>query len=183
MQASIPERSRLAVGLVLIFIGALFLIAQVVEIDVGDAAWPLLVIVPGLALLVIGLLVGGQPGVGLSIAGSITTMVGVVLVIQNQTGLYETWAYAWALVAPGGVGIGMLLSGITQGDRELATDGARTALVGVGLFLGFGIFFEGFVGLSGGGGFFAEPFIAAALVAIGIVVMTWGIADRRRGGD
>jgi hypothetical protein len=181
MQASSPERSRLAVGLVLIVIGALFLIAQVVEIDVGDAGWPLLVIVPGIALLVVGLLVGGQPGVGLSIAGSITTMVGVVLFYQNLTGLYETWAYAWALVAPGGVGLGMLLSGIAQGDRELATEGARTALVGVGLFLGFGIFFEGVVGLSGGGGLFAEPFVAAALVVIGIVVMIWGIVTRGRG--
>jgi hypothetical protein len=170
----------LAVGVVLILLGALFLIGQFVEIDVGDAAWPLLVIGPGVALLVIGLVIGGPPGVGLSIAGSITTMVGVVLFYQNQTGLYETWAYAWALVAPGGVGIGMLLAGIAQGDRELVTDGARTALVGVGLFLGFGIFFEGVIGVSGGGGFFAEPLVAAALVVIGVVVMVWGVVDRGR---
>ena len=43
----------------------------------------------------------------------------------------------------------MLIYGLGRGDRDLARDGFRTTLVGIGLFLGFAFFFEGVVGISG----------------------------------
>ena len=43
----------------------------------------------------------------------------------------------------------MLLYGLVHRDRELVGDGFRTTLVGLGLFLGFALFFEGVIGLSG----------------------------------
>jgi hypothetical protein len=88
-------------------------------------------------------------GLGLAIPGAIVTMVGLVLWVQETYDVYATWAYAWALVAPGGVGLGMFAYGLAHGDRELIGDGLRTALVGLGLFLGFALFFEGAIGLSG----------------------------------
>ena len=44
--------------------------------------------------------------------GGIVTMIGVVLAVQEAYGLYQTWAYAWALVAPGGVGVGLTVYGL-----------------------------------------------------------------------
>ena len=38
---------------------------------------------------------------GLAIAGSIVTVSGLILLIQDATAHYESWAYAWALVFPG----------------------------------------------------------------------------------
>jgi hypothetical protein len=180
MLATSPDRGRLVVGGVLILVGAVFLVGQVFDVRVEEYGWPLLVLVPGLAILVIGLLVGGPGGVALSIVGGITTMTGVVLGYQAVTDQWATWAYAWALVAPGGVGLGMFLSGLVQGDRELADSGGRVALVGVGLFVGFGLFFEGVIGLTTGRGLFEEALVPAALVVIGILVIAYGVLGGRR---
>ena len=40
-------------------------------------------------------------------------MLGLVLAYTNSTGDWPFWAYAWALVVPGGIGLGMYLQGIT----------------------------------------------------------------------
>jgi len=50
--------------------------------------------------------------------GGILTMVGVVLAVQEAYDLYQTWAYAWALVAPGGVGLGLTIYGLFTGRRD-----------------------------------------------------------------
>ncbi|HEV8489292.1 MAG TPA: hypothetical protein VGQ58_05850 [Candidatus Limnocylindrales bacterium] len=93
--------------------------------------------------------VGGRGGAGLAIAGGITTVTGLVLAFQNATGLWATWAYAWALVAPGGAGLGLLLYGLFTWQPDFVARGRGTLLVGLVLFVGFAIFFEGFIGLSG----------------------------------
>ena len=49
---------------------------------------------------------------GFAIAGSIVTTVGSVLLYQQTTGHWESWAYAWALVGPGAAGLGMLVYGL-----------------------------------------------------------------------
>ena len=64
-----------------------------------------------------------RDGSGLTVAGSIVTMVGLVLLYQNATGNWKGWAYAWALVGPGGSGLGMLLYGTRSGNRKMARDG------------------------------------------------------------
>ena len=57
-------------------------------------------------------------GLGLAIPGAILAMIGFVLWYQASTGLYATWAYAWALVVPTGVGLGMLLYGLAHRTRR-----------------------------------------------------------------
>ena len=146
-QAQTP--SGLVAGIVLVVIGVVFLLIRVVDVTIGSGSWPLWIIVPGLAMVAGSLAIPPRGGLGLAVPGTIIAIVGGILWVQDAYGLYATWAYAWALVAPTGPGLAMLVYGLVRGDRELAGDGFRTFLVGVGLFLGFGIFFEGVIGLSG----------------------------------
>ena len=132
--------------MVLVIIGAALLVPRVVDLSFGGATWPLWIVVPGLAMLVGSFFIPPRGGLGLAIPGAIVTMVGLVLWVQETYDLYATWAYAWALVAPTALGLGMLLYGLVQRDGELARDGFRTTLVGLGLFLGFALFFEGVIG-------------------------------------
>jgi hypothetical protein len=150
--ATPPRRSTppgLVAGVVLVIIGAALLLTRVVDISFGGVTWPLWIVIPGLAMLVGSFFIPPRAGLGLAIPGAIVTIVGLVLWVQEAYGLYATWAYAWALVAPTGPGLGMLLYGLVHRDGELVGDGLRTTLVGLGLFLGFALFFEGMIGLSG----------------------------------
>ncbi len=136
-------------GIILVVGGALLLVGRLTDISLGPSAWPLWLIVPGVAMVIGSFAIPPRGGLGLAIPGAILTMLGSVLWVQAATGLYSTWAYAWALVVPTGPGLGMLLYGLVRRDGELARDGLRTTLVGVALFIGFGLFFEGLLSLSG----------------------------------
>ncbi len=122
----------------------------------------------------------GGGGSGFAVAGAIVTVTGVVLAVQNQTGLWSTWAYAWALVAPGGVGLGLLVYGALTRQRELALAGAWALLVGLALFLGFAFFFESVIGLSGGRIRNLDVVLAAALVVLGLVIVVFSLRPARR---
>ena len=136
-------------GIVLVVIGVVVLLIRLVDTTLGSSSWPLWIIVPGLVMLIGSLAIPPRGGLGLAIPGTILALVGGILWVQDAYGLYGTWAYAWALVAPTAPGLAMLVYGLARGDRDLAADGFRTTLVGLGLFLGFGLFFEGVVGISG----------------------------------
>jgi hypothetical protein len=168
-----PPQAGIVAGLILVIVGSLFLLGRVVDITIGPHAWPLWIIVPGIAMVAGSLMIPPRGGLGLAIPGAIVTMVGLVLWVQEAYGLYATWAYAWALVAPTGPGLGMLAYGLARGDRELTGDGLRMTLVGLGLFLGFALFFEGVIGLSGervAGLDEALPVVAIGLGALMVVL-------------
>jgi hypothetical protein len=172
-------RRGIVAGVVLIGLGLLFLADRVVGVDLAKAGWPLFVIVPGILLFAWGVTMPGREGVGLAVAGGITTVVGLILAIQNATGLWATWAYAWALVGPGGSGIGMAGYGLARRDSALVASGVRSIAAGVGLFFAFGLFFEGLIGLSG------RPFLTTeagpyVLIVAGIVVVVLGLIRNRR---
>lgn len=164
-----PRRGAVFLGLALIVLGGLAMLAQVGGFSIG---WPAGIILPGVALIVGSILVGGPAGSGMAAVGGIVTMVGVVLAVQEAYGLYATWAYAWALVAPGGVGGGLTVYGLLARRGEDLRAGLTTLFVGVVMFLVGFLFFEGMIGLSGDR--FAEVSEVAVpllLVAIGIVVI------------
>lgn len=142
-----PQRGILVLGLALIGLGGLALLAQVGGLTIG---WPAWIIVPGIGLLVAAVVVGGPTGSGVAAVGGIVMMVGVVLAVQEAYGLYATWAYAWALVAPGGVGLGLAIYGLATGRRDDLRGGLGALGVGLVLFLVGFLFFEGVIGLSGG---------------------------------
>ena len=136
-----------ALGVLLIVLGGVFLIAQQTGFDIGDIRWPFWVIVPGLVLLVAGMLVPG--GSGMLIGGSVVTTVGLVLLYQDATDHWESWAYAWALVGPAASGVGSLLAGLRTGNSSMVRAGATGAMVGLGIFAAGYLFFEGILNISG----------------------------------
>src|SRR5918996_4517748 len=162
-------------GAVLIVAGVVFFVGQWLDIDWGAATWPFYVIAPGLALLAFGLT--QRNGSGLAVAGSIVTMVGLVLLYQNATDRWESWAYAWALVGPGGSGLGMLLYGARSGNRRMARDGFWQILTAIGLFLVGFIFFEGIIGISGERLPIPDWILPAAVIAIGVIVLIRGFTS------
>lgn len=167
-------------GGILIVLGLIFFAGNQLNIDIGEATWPLYVIAPGVALVTLGLT--QRHGSGLTIFGSIVTMVGLVLLYQNATDHWESWAYAWALVGPGGSGIGMLLYGTRSGDRKMARDGFWTILVAAGIF-GVGLlFFEGILGISGDRLPLPEWVLPVAVIGIGVLVLLRGLTFRDHRG-
>jgi hypothetical protein len=144
-----PASGGLVIGIIFVVVGGIVLVGQVLDVTLGANAWPLWIIVPGIAMVLGSFAIPRRGGLGLAIPGAMLTMVGLVLWVQEVYDLYATWAYAWALVAPTGVGLGMLVYGLVRRDPRLAAEGLRTTLVGLALFIGFGLFFEGVVGLSG----------------------------------
>ncbi|MEO8252320.1 MAG: hypothetical protein ABI578_07590, partial [Chloroflexota bacterium] len=163
-------------GAALIVLGLILFAAQQLNLDIGRAAWPFYVIAPGLALATLGLT--QRRGSGLTIAGSVVTMIGLVLLYQNANNRFESWAYAWALVGPGGSGIGMLLYGTRTGDRKMARDGFWTILAALGIFAVGLVFFEGIIGISGDRLPLPRWVLPVAVIVIGLLVALRGLTFR-----
>jgi hypothetical protein len=164
-----PQRGGLIVGLVLILLGGAALLVQLGGLSIG---WPIWIIVPGLALILGAVVVGDSGGAGMASFGGIVLMTGVVLAVQEANDLYRTWAYAWALVAPGGVGVGLSIYGLLARRGDDLRAGLVALFVGIVLFLVGFLFFEGVLNLSGDQfAAWTEAAVPLALVGIGILVI------------
>ena len=161
------SRGGLLVGALLIVLGAGALAVRETDLEIG---WPAWVILPGLALLLVAFAIPEPGGSGLAVVGGIVTAVGAVLAVQDATGTYASWAYAWALVAPGGVGAGLLLHGALTRHGEVAWGGLASLITGIVLFLVGFLFFEGVLHLDG------SRFGNLTDVTIPIVIMGIGAA-------
>jgi hypothetical protein len=176
-----PRQSTVIGGL-LILIGAILLVGNVVRIDLGHYGWPLLVIAPGILLIVVALTSSGFVSEGLAITGSILTVTGLILLYQNSTDHFESWAYAWALVFPAAVGAGMIIYGIAGQRPGNVRAGTRLVAIGVVLFLLGAAFFEGVIGL--GGYEFSRPsgaVVGAVIILLGAALLAVNLVSRRRG--
>ena len=165
--------------MILVVVGGALLLGQVIDISLAGITWPAWVVVPGVAMLVGSFFIPNRGGLGLAIAGTIVTIVGLILWVQEAYDLYSTWAYAWALVAPFGPGLGMLLYGLVHRDGQLVGNGFRTMLVGLGLFLGFALFFEGVIGLSGTPIANLDQVVPYAIVGLGVLLVVLSFTGRR----
>jgi hypothetical protein len=164
----------IVMGVVLILIGTIYLAVELVprlrDIDVAHYGWPVFVIVPGLVLVGVA---GAVPEAnGLCVPGGIVIMAGLVLFVQNVFNLFATATYTWALVAPGGVGVGLWLQGLVNEAPGLRATGAQAMGAGFVLFLLSALFFESIVHVSG----VRFPLLVRLLlplliIVVGIVVM------------
>lgn len=145
-----PGLTRTIVGVALIGLGAVWLIGQFFDLRLGQNLWPFLVIVPGVLLLGLALSTEGG-GDRLTIAGAIVTVTGLVLLYQNSFRHFESWAYAWALVAPGAIGLGQYIYGYLRDDAQKLASGKRLMSIGGVLFLAGIVFFELIINISGRG--------------------------------
>lgn len=178
-QSDPARRGAAALGLILIVLGVVALVGRALSFDLFAVGWPLFVLVPGILMFALAVGIGGRAGVAAAIPGGIVTMTGLVLTFQAATGLWATWAYAWALVAPGGVGLAFVLYGVLTRQRDLVQVGLPLLGIGLGLFLAFGLFFEAVLDLNGLAGGGLESLVAVGLIAIGIVVLLAGSLNRR----
>ena len=98
---------------------------------------------------------------GLAVPGAILAGIGGIFYYQNMTGDWESWSYIWSLI-PGFVGIGIIISGIIEGNfKEAISSGLVLLLISAILLFVFGSAF----GLSGG----ITQYWPALLIALGFI--------------
>lgn len=169
----------LFIGVGLIALGALFLLGQIFHLNVWAVLWPFFIIVPGL-LFFVGMAFVGRGGGPLAVPGSIVTMVGVLLLYQALTNHWESWAYAWALVAPTSVGIGIAIAGLWGNDSKAVRAGAGLIVVGLVIFLIFGVFFELILNISGmRNGSLGRLVLPLMLIGAGAIALVWALLPRK----
>ena len=168
--------SGAAVGIILVIVGAILLAGQLLDFGFDDLGWPMIIVGVGVALMLIGLFVANESGV--VVGGTVVTTVGLVLLYQNETGRWESWAYAWALVGPAASGLGLALWGIRSGDGRDVRNGMWGLLGGLAFFaVGF-LFFEGVIGISGEPFPIAEWVLPVVVIGIGLVILARGLVSR-----
>lgn len=171
-----PTSPAVTLGAVLIIIGLLLFVGQLTGFSIGQLGWPLIVVGVGIVLLAVGLFVNNEEG--LVVAGTITTTVGLVLLYQDQTGHWASWAYAWALVGPAASGLGLVIWGLRNGSASDIRTGTWALLTGLAIFVVGYLFFEGVIGISGEKLPLPEWVLPAVVIVFGVVVLGRGLMSR-----
>lgn len=162
-------RANAVFGAALIVLGIAFLIGELLDITIGQYIWPFFVIVPGIMLFLGALMLDEEVGQAVAMVSGIVTMVGLILLAQNITDAWASWAYAWALVAPTGVGVGLWLFGAVKERADMVKSGKDLVKVGLTIFVVAAIFFELVIGINGFGlGTYALPLL---LIGLGFVLL------------
>jgi hypothetical protein len=137
-----PEsRFRLLGGIILIIFGGFLMVArlfpEIAAWELYFQGWPITIIATGFVLFVLGL-VSNSPG--MTVPACLVSGIGGILLYQNNTGNWNSWSFAWALI-PGFVGFGVLLAGLLEGRlRSEASGGLWLIFISAVLFISFGAF-------------------------------------------
>ena len=138
------SRTQLALGVILILLGAWFLADKSVPafhaLFDKYTEFPLNMLVIGAGIFIVGLVLG-QPG--MSVPAAIVAGIGGIFYYQEMTNDYASWSYMWALI-PGFVGVGSVLAGLL-GDSTAHNlkRGLNLMVVSAVLFLVFSSFLGG----------------------------------------
>lgn len=157
------NRTTLILGILLILAGVYFVLVNAVpgfaDLINITFSWPVIVMLVGAGLLVLGLLTGTPE---MAVPAFIVAGIGGILYYQNMTGNWGSWAYLWTLI-PGFSGLGILAAWLL-GDRKKQS--VRSALDTIGtslvLFVVFGAFFGAFRDLG--------PYWPVLLIVAGLLV-------------
>lgn len=174
------DRGPLFLGGGLLLVGVILFIGNILQISFGDYLWPFIFIVPGLMVFLSALSTDRNSGEGLSILGAILLSLGLIFFLQAVTGLWATWAYIWALIAPTSIGLAQMVYGERKGRSTIVESGKRLAKIGVILFaVGF-IFFELIIGISGFGlRELGLPVIPSIFIFAGIIVLARALTQKK----
>ena len=137
-------RSQLALGVILILLGAWFLADKSIPAfhSFFDkyTEWPVNMLLIGGVIFILGLVLG-QPG--MSVPAAIVAGLGGIFYYQDATGDFASWSYMWALI-PGFIGVGTIVAGLL-GDNTAQNlkHGLNMMVISAVLFLVFSSFFGG----------------------------------------
>ena len=159
---------NLYLGILLLAWGVIFLAGQFIGSGFWSLFWPFIIILTGAAFFV-GMRAGGPRLSGLAIPGSIVSMIGLILLVQNTFHQWQTWSYAWALIIVA-VGTGLLIHASYGGSEGPRRAGRYLVRLGLILFLAFGVFFEVLFFLLGNH-YGSAIFWSVALIGVGIYIM------------
>jgi hypothetical protein len=170
--------TSIAIGIVLVVVGVFALAISLLGIDLTTYGWPLFVIIPGLTLLVIGFVGGGQSA---SVPGGVLTMLGLVLAYSDSTGDWPSFAFTWALIGPFGAGLGTYLQALRDRDAVALRRGRALMFAGLLIFMIGFVFFESILGISGSDyyGIIGKAALPALLIVIGITLLVRSIQRSR----
>jgi hypothetical protein len=176
-----PRRggSSAALGVVLVVLGIFALVIALTGYDLTENGWPLFILVPGLTLLVAGFVSFGAVA---TVPGGIVTMLGVVLAVTNSTGHWAVLAYAWSLVVPFGVGLGIYLQALRDRDQNGLRTGRTLLFVGFMIFLIGFVLFESILGISGRDTFgpWSKAALPVLLIIVGVVLFVRSVQRSRQ---
>jgi hypothetical protein len=162
------NRSQLALGLVLILLGAWFIAQRqfpaLNQLTLVYMSWPLNIVAAGALIFLIGLLVGAP---GMSVPAAIVAGIGGILYYQKVTSDFTSWSYMWALI-PGFVGVGEIVSGLLSQRTHKARSGVNLIVTSAVMFIIFAAIF-GRINILGPYG----P--AVLLILIGVWVLARGL--------
>ena len=162
-------RSQLALGAILILLGAWFLLDKSIPAfhTFFDkyAVWPFNLLLIGAAIFILALVLG-QPG--LAVPAAIVAGLGGIFYYQDATNDYSSWSYMWALI-PGFVGVGSVLAGLLgENTAHNIKRGLNLMVISAVLFLVFSSFLGGWALLGNFG-----P--AILLILLGVWVLGSGL--------
>jgi hypothetical protein len=160
-------------GILLVLLGIAILALQILPgwLDI-TISWPVIIILIGLGLLVLGLFTTTPD---LAIPACIVSGIGGILYIQDTNLLpWESWGYLWTLV-PGFVGLGELISGLIKGKRKQMMDGLETMVVSGVLFVIFGSLLGDIFG-----DFALGQYLPVILIGLGIFLLIRSLITPRK---
>lgn len=174
------DRGSILLGAGLLFMGVVLLAGRLLRIPFGEFLWPFIFIVPGALVFLSAISSDSSSGEGLSILGGILSTLGLVFLMQIVTGLWASWAYIWALVAPTSIGLSQMVYGNLKGRETIAASGLRLAKIGFSILaVGF-IFFELIIGISGFGlGRLGLPVFPMILIFFGAFMLVRSYLNNR----
>ncbi len=172
------RRAGIVLGATLVLVGIGFLLLRLFDVELEFFSWPLFIVIPGVLLFALALALKGTPAAWLIVPASIVTMTGLLLLYQDTTGHWESWAYAWALLAPGALGLGLLVHGWLEGRPLQVAAGMRLVGIGVAIFVIGGIFLELILDISGRR--FGRVLFPAVLIGLGLLLLLGPALRARR---
>ncbi len=167
------NRTTLVLGILLVLVGIYFVLVNAVpgfaDLININFSWPVIVMLVGAGLLLLGLLVGAHE---MAVPAFIVGGIGGILYYQNMSGNWGSWAYLWTLI-PGFSGLGILAAWLF-GAR--AKHSVRSGLDAIGsslvLFIIFGAIFGAFKDLG--------PYWPVLLIVAGLVIGTRALIRGRK---
>jgi len=170
------NRTQLAIGILLVLLGAWFIAVRQVPIlkpfSNLNWDWPFYVIGSGVILLLIGLVTDAPR---MAIPAAIVAGIGGILYYQNMSHDWESWNFMWTLIF-GFIGVGNILAGLFGDDtRHNIGRGLNLIVISAVLFLIFAAIFNR-INILGNYG------VAVLLILLGLYVIGRGLISSRKGG-